>query len=121
VPRPFSFTAQADFRGSTAEVAICGDADITATAALEEMITFALSKRPRHLILDLSGVGFLDCAAARVIARAAQALSPGQLTIRDPSLPAYRVLQLTGLAALIEDSPGRAGTYADHGRRSGVR
>lgn len=119
MPRPFSFTAQADFRDGTAEVAIRGDADISAEAALAEMLTFTLSKRPSHLILDLSGIGFLDCAAARVIACAAQALSPGQLTIRDPSLPARRVLQLTGLAALIEDSPGRDGAYPDPGRRRG--
>ena len=121
MPRPFSFTAQADFRDGTAEVALCGDADITATAALAEMLTFTLSKGPSRLMLDLSGVGFLDCAAARVIARAAEALPPGQLTVRAPSLPVRRVLQLTGLAALIEEGPGWDGAYPDPGRRRGGR
>lgn len=106
---PFCFAAEADFRDGVAEVSFRGDADITATAALEEMLTFALSRNPRRLVLDLSAVGFLDCAAARVIGSVAKSMPPGQLSIRSPSLPAYRVLQLTGLAALAEDAPASDG------------
>jgi anti-anti-sigma factor len=99
---PFSFTAAAEFGDGHAEVLIRGDVDITATAALEEMLALALGKRPHRLTLDLSAVGFLGCAGARVIASAAQALPPGRFTVRAPSLPAARTLQLMDLAFLIE-------------------
>lgn len=102
--QPFSFTTEAEFRDGTAELIVRGDADINATSALAEMLTFALGKHPRHLVLDLSGVEFLDCAAAGVIADAAQALPPGRFTIRAPSQPAARLLELTDLAFLIEDA-----------------
>lgn len=101
--QPFSFTTEAEFRDGTAEVIVRGDADINATAALAEMLAFALGKHPRYLILDLSAVEFLDCAAAGVIASAARTLPPRRFVIRDPSLPAARVLELTDLAFLIED------------------
>jgi anti-anti-sigma factor len=103
VAHPFSFTAEVGFRDGTAEVIVRGDADIGATTALEEILTLALGKHPDHLSLDLSAVEFLDCAAAGVIASAAQALPPGRFVIRSPSLPADRVLHLTGLAFLVAD------------------
>jgi anti-anti-sigma factor len=99
---PFSFTVAAEFGDGGTEVIIRGDVDMTATAALEEMLALALGKRPHHLTLDLSAVGFLDCAGARVIANAAQALPPGRFAVRAPSLPAARTLQLMDLAFLIE-------------------
>jgi anti-anti-sigma factor len=104
VTNPFPFTAEVAFRDGTAVVTVRGDADITATAALAEILTLALDKNPRHLAIDLSAVGFLDCAAARAIATAGQALPPGRFTLRTPSPPAARVLQLMGLTPLIEDA-----------------
>jgi anti-anti-sigma factor len=120
VTPPFSFTAEAHFRDGTAEVIVSGDVDLTATEAFAEALARALSKEPRQLMLNLGAVKFLDCAAARVIAEAARVLPPGQFTIRDPSLPAYRLLQLTGLGALVEAGTGGMRILTER-RRCGVR
>jgi anti-anti-sigma factor len=98
------------FRGEAAEVSVVGDLDITTASTLDDMLALTQDKRPSHVVLDLSHVSFLDCAAARAIAGAAQAMPAGhRLTIQNPGLAIRRLLQLTGLAGLIEcDDPGLA-------------
>jgi anti-anti-sigma factor len=102
-------SVMAAFSGEAAEISVCGDLDLTNAAALDEMLSLVLDKQPRGLALDLGDVEFMDCAAARVIARAAAAL-PGEyrLTIRRPSLAVRRLIELTGLdaAVVLESHPG---------------
>ncbi|HEX4063600.1 MAG TPA: STAS domain-containing protein [Streptosporangiaceae bacterium] len=91
------------FHGEAAEVSVVGDLDITTASTLDEMLALTLGKRPSHVVLDLSQADFLDCAAARAIAGAAQSMPAGhRLTIQNPALAVRRLLQLTGLAGLIE-------------------
>ena len=103
------FTVTVAFRGGAATVAVRGDADIATAPTLEAMLTTALGNDPARLVLDLSRVAYLDCAAARVISRAAGLLPPGQLVICRPAPPACRVLELTGLGHLLDDRPWQPG------------
>ena len=59
----------------------------------------ALQERPRLLVFDLAGVGFIDCAAATAI-RTCRAMpgAPG-LVLRHPRPAVRRMLSLTGLDA----------------------
>ena len=101
------FTVTAAFRGDAATVAVRGDADIVTAPTLEAMLAMALGNNPARLVLDLGRVAYLDCAAARVLSRAAGRLPPGQLVICRPTPSARRVLELTGLGHLLHDRPSR--------------
>jgi anti-sigma B factor antagonist len=95
---------KARFADGVAQVWVTGDLDLTTVPALADMLTVALDRQPGRLVLNLRRVNYLDCAAARAIATAAEALPGHQLTIRNPAPIVRRLLQLTGLAGLIDDS-----------------
>jgi anti-sigma B factor antagonist len=99
----------AAFRDGIAEIAVRGDLDIITAPVLAEMIALALEKQPNAIVLDLSGVEFLDCAAAAVIANTA-AMRPGGdwLTIRHPNRMVHRLLGLIGLTATVRVELGAA-------------
>jgi anti-sigma B factor antagonist len=79
---------------------IAGELDLTTRPVLAEHLPAILRARPRRLILDLAGVGFVDCGSARLIVSATQFLPEGRRPIiRHPSRAVRRVLDLTGLDA----------------------
>ena len=87
----------------TATIVITGELDLTARPALAEQLSAILRTRPRRLILDLAGTGFIDCGTARLIVSTGQFLPEGRRTvIRHPSRAVRRVLELTGLDANCE-------------------
>lgn len=108
---PFVMTA--GFSDGATLVAITGDLDLTTVSALAAMLNLALDRRPGRLVLDLSGVPYLDCASSRVIARTAQALPGQQCVIRNPVPMVRRLLELTDLAPLIEDGRPSPSPAAD--------
>jgi anti-anti-sigma factor len=59
---------------------------------------------PNHLIVDASGLSFIDSTGLGVLLRALE-LVGGHLTISQPSEPTLRLLELTGLAELIKVQP----------------
>jgi anti-anti-sigma factor len=81
-------------------VAISGDLDVTTVAALAEHLAVLADVRPTRLVINLSEVGFLDCAAARLLASTATFLAPGQRPVLTSLRPAvWRILHLTDMAA----------------------
>ena len=78
---------------------VTGDLDLITRPVLVERLSAVLDARPRRLVLDLAGAGFMDCGSARVVASAARFLPEGRLIIRRPSPMVRRVLELTGYAA----------------------
>ncbi|MGH3157412.1 MAG: STAS domain-containing protein, partial [Streptosporangiaceae bacterium] len=87
-----------------------GDLDILTAPVLDDMLALALSKKQGGIVLDLSSVEFLDCAALDVIARAAEARRArgAWLTIRHPGPIASRLLWLTGVVATVRMDPASA-------------
>lgn len=50
-----------------------------------------------HVVLDLSGLEFMDCSGVRALVEILSAIGPdGRLTIQRPSPPVRRVLALVG-------------------------
>jgi anti-sigma B factor antagonist len=97
-----SFSVEADLNGAAARVVLRGELDLTAAAALEEMLALVLAKAPRDIVLQMGRVAFIDCACARVIAEAARALpGPGRLVIQSPSPVVRRLFHLSGLDAVV--------------------
>jgi anti-anti-sigma factor len=90
-------------------VVITGDLDVAVVPALADRLAEILACQPRRLAFDLERVGFLDCAAARVIIAAGCFPPAGQRPlIRLPSPAARRVLEITGLDGYCDVEPGRA-------------
>jgi anti-anti-sigma factor len=87
-------------RDSTLTVTIRGELDASTAQALSESLEQVLREGPRNLVLDLAEVGFMDCAAARAMARACNARPDRPcLILRRPRPIVRRLLSLTGLDA----------------------
>jgi anti-anti-sigma factor len=91
---------EVEVRHDTAVVTVTGDLDLITRPALAARLSAVLGTRPRRLVLDLAGSGFMDCGSARLVASAGQFLpGGGRLVIRHPSPAVRRVLELTGFDA----------------------
>ena len=102
-PPGIQVVIEVDVRQEVATMVITGELDLTTRPVLAEQLSAILRTRPRRLILDLAGTGFIDCGSARLIVSAGQFLPEGRRTvIRHPSRAVRRVLELTGLDANCE-------------------
>ena len=83
-------------------VRLVGEADLT-TRALTEVLDAEAAKRPRVLLVDVSGLTFIDSAALHEIVRAHRKLRADgcQLTLVSPRLEVARILQLSGLDQVV--------------------
>ena len=74
-----------------------GEVDISTVDALEEQIEQCL-KHGSRLILDLSGVSFIDSTGLRLVIGTRQRLSEdGELVLVAQDGPVTRLLEITGL------------------------
>ncbi len=81
-------------------IVLSGDLDVNAAPSLSRYLARLLDQEPRRLVFDMSRVGFIDCATARLIAGAGRRLPSGaRPVIRRPGPVVRRVLALTGLGA----------------------
>ena len=94
---PFSLSFAAHKSTGVPVVRLSGEVDVT-TRGLEVMLGVLAAKRPRLLLVDLSGLAFLDCAALGVVLRAQAELRAAgcELTLAGPSGEVARLLELTG-------------------------
>lgn len=88
--------------GSRTVVRLVGEADVT-TRALGDVLGAEAAKKPRLLLVDVSGLAFIDSAALHEIVRAyRKLLAHGcRLALVGPNLRVARVLQLSGLDEVI--------------------
>jgi anti-anti-sigma factor len=87
----------------TATIVISGELDAATTPLLACRLAQILADGPQRLVFDMAGVGFIDCAAARLIVGTSRFLPAGRRpVIRRPSPAVRRMLELTGLAAHCE-------------------
>jgi len=88
--------AQVD--ASTSTLILAGEVDPHTTDQLDEAVDAALDANS-HLVLDLSGVTFIDSAGLRSLIRAQRRTERdgGSLVLRSPRPSTLRVLEITGL------------------------
>jgi anti-anti-sigma factor len=88
--------------GSRTVVRLVGEADVT-TRVLTEVLDAEAAKKPRLLLMDVSGLVFIDSAALREIVRAYRRLRADGclLALVSPSPGMARVLQLSALDQVI--------------------
>jgi anti-sigma B factor antagonist len=89
--------------GTCTVLRLVGEADLT-TRALGEVLAAEAAKKPRLLLVDMSGLTFIDSAALHEVVRAHRRLSADGclLALVSPSPIVARVLQLSGLDQVIE-------------------
>jgi anti-anti-sigma factor len=84
--------------GVVATVTVAGDLDLTTAPGLAERLLEVAQACPERLVLDLSGLVFLDVAGVRIldgVHKALQARCP--VIVRNPHPSARRVFWRTGL------------------------
>ena len=84
-------------------VGLTGEADVTNSDALREVLDAEVAKQPRTMIIDLSGLRFMDSSALHVILRANRVLDRqgGVLALASPREPVAKMLRLTAADQLI--------------------
>lgn len=90
--------------GPSATIALMGELDPATAPELEGAIQTVLAEGTTRLVLDLTGLTFLDSSGLRVFVTARQSLGErdGELVLRAPSANTRRLLDITGLGELIK-------------------
>lgn len=84
-------------------IAVTGELDSSNVASLDAAIASITAERPQRLILDLSGLRFMDSAGISVLIGAAAKVEAVHL--RNPSPAVRRVIELTGLTGVLPIEP----------------
>lgn len=84
-------------------IELAGEADATSSDKLRHVLDTEISKRPRTLVLDLSGLRFMDSTALHVVLRANRELDRYGcvLALAGPREGVAKVLRLTATDQLI--------------------
>jgi anti-sigma B factor antagonist len=105
-----AFGAVASRSNGTAVVAVRGEVDLYTAPRLWEAIDAAMAGTPRELVIDLSGVTFLDSTGLNVLVQTHKRLRPisGSVIIRGAGGQVYKTLELTKLnKVLTVEAPSR--------------
>lgn len=102
----------AEYQGRQSVLRLVGELDLSNKDLLRDGIRGALESSPRMLVLDLSGLGFMDCSSLGVLVRTHKHLAKDQrqLFIAGSRPIVRRLIRLAGLDAYLrlgwpEDSP----------------
>ena len=84
-------------------VELVGEADVTNSDALREVLDAEVAKQPRTLIIDLSGLRFMDSSALHALLRVNRSLDRqgGVLALVSPQAAVAKILRLTTADRLI--------------------
>jgi anti-anti-sigma factor len=90
----------------TVMAVLSGDLDAGTRRVLAHHLAQIARVKPRRIIFEMSGVGFADAAALRLIVAAGASLPAGARPVLNGPAPIVRrVLELTGLDAFCEILP----------------
>jgi anti-anti-sigma factor len=91
----------------TTVISLFGDLDMTSVNQVRAAIDAALRSHPGGVILDASGLEYMDSSGVALMARAARMAQKVQ--VRNPTPIVRRLLELTGLSEILqitdEDQP----------------
>lgn len=100
-------TASVTARESAGEpytlVTLSGEADVTNNDQLRDLLDAEVAKQPSHLIVEMSGLRFMDSSALHALLRANRALDRqgGVLSLVSPQEAVARMLHLTAADRLV--------------------
>lgn len=90
--------------GATTTVAVSGEIDISSAPQLRACLSACLGDGCAHIALDMMDLTFLDASGLSVVAYFAKLMESrgGRLTLKDPPPIVYKVLDIGGLATLVD-------------------
>jgi anti-sigma B factor antagonist len=99
VPAEPQFTVTSRQVGTTTEIAVQGDLDISTVADLKSIIADALGPAPERVVVDLRAVTFIDSSGLRCLieAKARAEIDRLDLEVLRPPPPIDRTFELCGL------------------------
>jgi stage II sporulation protein AA (anti-sigma F factor antagonist) len=80
-------------------LALSGELDMSSTATLKAAIASSGAERYGRLVLDASGLSFIDSAGIAVLLEAAERI--GSVSLRAPTRAVRRVIEITGLTGVL--------------------
>lgn len=83
----------------TPVVYLSGELDLTSAGQLSAAIDAALASHPDRLVLDASGLSFMDSSGIVLLVSATQRVQ--EVQVRDPSPIVRRLIELTGLTKVL--------------------
>lgn len=90
----------------TSVLSVEGDLDLATAPSLKWALADLQSAGSRHVVVDLSRVGFIDSTALGVLVGAQRALDPGvRLAVACAEENVLRIFELTGLDGIFEIAP----------------
>lgn len=98
------FRITLSYAAERAVLGVSGEIDIVSSPELAAMVSAVLDRGHASVVLDLAELDFMDASGLGIIAVSADRLGScgGGLTIRSPSAMVRRMLDVTGLADVVE-------------------
>ena len=105
---PFPFRVVTEHHGQQSWLRLEGELDVCSTDYLRQAISDALDRAPKTLVVDLSALGFADCAGLSVLVWAHDILAgqDRELIVTGCQPIVRRLLNLTGLTMYLHVSDG---------------
>jgi anti-anti-sigma factor len=102
-PKPGSLDVASSASDGTATVTLRGELDLASIGALEESLGAVEREAPARIVLDLSGLTFIDSSGLRVLLMAnGRAQESGrELLLTESTDAVQRVLEMTGARELL--------------------
>ena len=93
--------------GSYTLVVLAGESDMNTRQLLRDVLEQAMSQAARHLVIDMSGLEFIDSATVQVLmhVQGTFAVDGGQMSFVAPHRLITRVLSLTGTDQVVPVYP----------------
>lgn len=100
--------------GRTAVVTAAGEVDLTNADGFRDVLLSALNAGALGLVVDMTGLTFIDSAGVTALVRAARRAAASDATVRlaVTATPVLRVLNLVGIDRLISVYPSVAEAVA---------
>lgn len=84
-------------------VTVSGELDVMSVEALENQIDELLTRNADEVVIDLSGLEFMDSSGISLFLRLANRFGP--ITVRRPSPMVRRVIEVVGVSHVIRIEP----------------
>ena len=103
MPQDFSVSIEPGAGDEELVVAVRGEVDLLTAPRLDEKLEEGVARRPVTLVVDLSGVTFIDSSACNALVRGKRRADTGGvgLELRGLTPSCRRVLEIAGLLDLI--------------------
>jgi anti-sigma B factor antagonist len=107
VPLPDEIVTQVDLSAGTTTVALLGEVDVLTVDQVRVALTEALAFRPREILVDLSGLAFIDSTGLGALISGFQRARDAGIAFRlaHPTRSVHQILILSGLLEVVQLTP----------------